>query len=130
MPEKEKTTIARETVDKYINEYYKVKYLIDETVQPKFWEAIALLCGDAKADITKYISDVKKYCVRYTNLTRKSVTIYSVRSVTELAKKIAREIRNSELKEINKFEYFLLKNKVKDMEETLTTIENRLGIYN
>ena len=126
----EKAIITRETVDKYINEYYKNKYLIDETVQPKFWEAVILLCCDLKADITGYINDVKKFCVRYTNLTRKSITIYEVRSVTELAKKIAREIRNNELKDINKFEYFLLRNKVKDMEKMLVTIKNRLGISN
>lgn len=126
MPKKEKTTIARETVERYINRYYKKHYLIDETVQPKFWEAVILLCNDADADVTEYIDDSKKFCVQYSNLKRKPVTMFMVSSVTELAKKIAREIRNSELKDINKFEYFLLKNKVKNMEETLIEIKNRL----
>lgn len=128
MSKEEKTTIARETVEKYINKYYKIKYLIEESVQPRFWEAVILLCNDLNADITLYIDDRKKFCVHYSNLMRDPITKYGVSSVTELAEKIAREIRNSERRDINKLEYFLLKKRIRNMEETLETIKKKLGI--
>ena len=120
MSEKSKiVSIPRETVEKYIEGYYKPQYRIEETIQANFWEAVCLLCQDTSADVSTLIdlseTTAAQFCVDLREETEK---------VIQLAKNIANEIRENETADIDliRADIFLMKKKMEKWEEKLKKI--------
>jgi len=121
-------SIPRETVEKYLEGYYKPTYKIDEDIQPGFWDAVISLCNDAETDISELINqtEIGEYCVKLgaTSLNHVSKLDYRAENPEQLAKYTAESIRENETNDINllKVDIFLIKKKMEDWEEKLKKV--------
>ena len=116
--------ISEESFCKYIEGYYKKKYRIDKSKQPHFWDAVWELVKDINADISSLIDDNFAYCVKdlvgYKNVMSLDKDI---KNVSELAKKIAREIIKEEEKEYDPVDIFLLTKKIEYIENKVNSLD-------
>lgn len=123
-------SVSAEVADKYINGYFKKKYTVDVSRQPRFWEAVRELSANINADVSSLIDEKADYCIM-------SVGDYSsvkylglgVTTVTEFAKKIAAEIIEEENKTIQPVEVFLLTKRLEEIEITVSYLNARMAIY-
>ena len=89
--------ITKDIAEKYVNECFYQKYPISKKIQPRFWEAVILLCEDMDADVSSLIDETNLwcYCARsggLYNILNLNLNL-NVTTLNELAHKIASEIR-------------------------------------
>ena len=108
-----------EVTEMYIDVYYHAKYPVDEEKQPLFWEAVKLLAIDIEADVSKYIDDNENYCIKASPDAYYHIGYLGqgIKSITDLARKIATEIREVESKQVSPSEVFFLTKRVEALEE-------------
>ena len=104
--------ITKDIAEKYINGYFYQKYPISKKIQPRFWEAVILLCEDMDADVSSLIDETNLWCYcarsgRFYNILNLNVT-----TLNELAHKIASEIIEADSIPIKNVDFFVLQQKV------------------
>lgn len=123
--------IPASVVEKYIDGYFKIKYPVSEKKQPHFWDAVKKLSEDINADVSSLINDEDPFCIgesskTFIHIGRNDKTI---KTVTDLAKKIASEIITEESKTAFQFDLFILTKKIKALEEQIKYSNPGGGIY-
>lgn len=121
-----KKHVSEAVAEMYIKEYFKNEYRISEDMQPNFWEAVKKLAVDINTDVTNLIDEENSFCVPEgrRNIFR-HISIYdaNIKTVTDLAKKIAKKIIDSENKTVNPVEVFLLEKRIEALERKVHYIE-------
>ena len=108
--------ITKDIAEKYINEYFYQKYPISKKIQPRFWEAVILLCEDMDADVSSLIDETNLLCYcarsgRFYNILNLNLNL-NVTTLNELAHKIASEIIEADSIPIKNVDFFVLQQKV------------------
>ncbi len=118
MNTKEKKSISKEVVAKYIYEYFAKKFpVVEEEMQPRFWEAVIALCVDPEADVSSWLNENNPcfFSVR-SNLSHYSKFVPDAQSVYDAAKKLAANFSNAiiaaEEKEFSNFNIFLMQDEI------------------
>jgi len=123
--------VTVEVAERYIDVYYRARYPIDEEKQPLFWEAVKLLTVDLQTDISEYINENENYCIK----TDSEHSYYignlgsGVRSIMDLARKIATEIREAESKPVSSSEFFFLTKRVEALENLVLHLGGKNASY-
>ena len=113
--------ITKDIAEKYVNEYFYQKYPISKKIQPRFWEAVILLCEDMDADVSSLIDETNLwcYCARsggLYNILNLNLNL-NVTTLNELAHKIASEIIETDSIPIKNVDFFVLQQKVEYLTE-------------
>ena len=123
--------VTVKVAERYIDVYYRARYPIDEEKQPLFWEAVKLLTVDLQTDISEYINENENYCIK----TDSEHAYYignlgaGVRSIMDLARKIANEIREAESKPVSSSEFFFLTKRVEALENLVLHLGGKNASY-
>ena len=113
--------ITKDIAEKYINGYFYQKYPISKKIQPRFWEAVILLCEDMDADVSSLIDETNLWCYcarsgRFYNILNLNLNL-NVTTLNELAHKIASEIIEADSIPIKNVDFFVLQQKVEYLTE-------------
>ena len=122
-------SVKREVSEKYIDRYFKKKYLISTTRQPQFWNAVILLCENINLDVSYLIDNRQDFCYNNGNYNYHFSSINTkeakrAKSVTHLAKLIAEQIIEAESMQVSSMELFILQQRVEDMEASIRRIQS------
>ena len=123
--------VTVEVAERYIDVYYRARYPIDEEKQPLFWEAVKLLSVDLQTDISEYIDENENYCVKIDSEHDYYIGNLGagVRSIMDLARKIANEIREAESKPVSSSEFFFLTKRVEALENLVSHLGGKNAGY-
>lgn len=120
--------VSPNVAEKYISEYFSKKYQISKKRQPKFWEAVIMLCQDINSDVSSLIDDNQEFCCiaglgfqHYSCIDTKEATFAN--SVVDLAKRIANQIIRSESANVSSVEFFVLQKKVEEIGKSIKRID-------
>lgn len=135
--------IPREVAEKYIEQYFKKRWLVKDSVrkllrvneklQPNFWEAVILLCEDINTDVSGLedtSSDYKGFFLltRYKdeefsigNAAQEGYFDDSIETFSDLAKYIALQIIEAESRpaDSTNLRLFLLERRVEELANTV-----------
>lgn len=111
--------IPDEVINKYFD-YFKIMYRVAESKQPDFWKAVKILCNDINADISSLIDEEKEFCAS-TKMGYRHVSCLdqNAKTVTDLARIIAKKIIEEESKEVRPVDLFLLNKRMENLERKL-----------
>lgn len=112
--------ISEEVINLYFEDYFKKEYHVAESRQPKFWKAVKVLCNDINADVSSLIDEEKDFCIS-TKMGYRHVTCLdqNAKTVTDLARIIAKKINEVESKEVRPVDLFLLNKRMENLERKL-----------
>ena len=124
--------ISREIVSRYIEEYYKKEYEIDEKRQPNFWRAVLEYAIDPNTDVSNLLMKDKDsdWCIKDgVGFSHISIFFKDAKTCLDAVKIIANEIIESENREDANMQLFLLEKRVKRLEESVDNLRGYHTFY-